>query len=250
MKQYNSDNFSRYKKDVRASQPEGKFWDEYTRDELIIKFMPLVEKISRNFKQGDAASGVLSLSDAMQFGHVGLIKAVDKIIWKQIFSSKDPERTLKSYIAKRVRGAIRRAIDANRTGMRIPEHKLNEIRKNFDDEKNSQLYYNSIFESIDINNEEENSFINQIEDVSEDSMKVENLSKEVLNIMKKCLSEKEYHVIRLSYGLGCDKQSAKKIAEYLDIEGVSSYVRVSQLKKQAIDKLKSNMNYSQVADYL
>ena len=48
--------------------------------------------------------------------------------------------------------------------MRIPEHKLNEIRKNFDDEKNSQLYYNSIFESIDINNEEENSFINQIED--------------------------------------------------------------------------------------
>jgi len=250
MKQYNSDNFSRYKKDVRASQPEGKFWDEYTRDELIIKFMPLVEKISRNFKQGDAASGVLSLSDSMQFGHVGLIKAVDKIIWNQIFSSKDPERTLKSYIAKRVRGAIRRAIDANRTGMRIPEHKLNEIRKNFDDEKNSQLYYNSIFESIDINNEEENSFINQVEDVSEDSMKVENLSKEILNVMKKCLSEKEYHVIRLSYGLGCDKQSAKEIAVYLDIEGVSSYVRVSQLKKQAIDKLKSNMNYSQVADYL
>jgi RNA polymerase sigma factor (sigma-70 family) len=250
MKQYNSDNFSRYKKDVRASQPEGKFWDEYTRDELVIKFMPLVEKISRNFKQGDAASGVLSSSDAMQFGFIGLIKAVDKIIWKQIFSSKDPERTLKSYIAKRVRGAIRRAIDGNRTGMRIPEHKLNEIRKNFDDEKNAQLYYNSIFESIDINSEEENSFINQIEDVSEDSMKVENLSKEILNVMKKCLSDKEYHVIRLSYGLGCDKQSAKEIAQYLNIEGVSSYVRVSQLKKQAIDKLKSNMNYSQVADYL
>ena len=141
MKQYNSDNFNRYKKDVKASQPEGKFWDEYTRDELIVKFMPLVENIARKFKDSDAANGVVSLSDRIQFGHIGLIKAVDKIVWKQILTSKDPERTLKSYIAKRVRGAIRRAIDGNRTGMRIPEHKLNEIRKNFDDEKNSQLYY-------------------------------------------------------------------------------------------------------------
>ena len=48
MKQYNQENFTRYKKDVKASQPEGKFWDEYTRDELIIKFMPLVENIARN----------------------------------------------------------------------------------------------------------------------------------------------------------------------------------------------------------
>jgi hypothetical protein len=26
MKQYNSENFNRYKKDVKSSQPEGKFW--------------------------------------------------------------------------------------------------------------------------------------------------------------------------------------------------------------------------------
>ena len=66
----------------------------------------------------------------------------------------------------------------------------------------------------------------------------------------KHLTDKEYHVIRLSYGLGCDKQSAKQIAHYLKMSGVSSYVRVSQLKKQAIEKLKSVMNLSQVADYL
>ena len=68
--------------------------------------------------------------------------------------------------------------------------------------------------------------------------------------MLKYLTDKEYHVIRLSYGLGCDKQSAKQIAHYLNMSGVSSYVRVSQLKKQAIEKLKSVMNLSQVADYL
>ena len=63
MKKYNQNNFSRYKQDVKASQPEGKFWDEYTRDELIIKFMPLVENIARKFKDSDAANGVVSLID-------------------------------------------------------------------------------------------------------------------------------------------------------------------------------------------
>ena len=249
MKQYNSDNFNRYKKDVKASQPEGKFWDEYTRDELIVKFMPLVENIARKFKDSDAANGVVSLSDRIQFGHIGLIKAVDKIIWKQIFESKDPERTLKSYLAKRIRGAIRRSVDGNRAGMRLPEHKLNEIRKNFN-EDNSLLFFNSMFESIDQQLDDENSYLYQIEDKSEDPYLHSKLHNMLRNIMLKVLTDKEYHVIRLSYGINCDKQSAKQIAHYLDMDGVSSYVRVSQLKKQAINKLKNSLTYSQVADYL
>ena len=64
------------------------------------------------------------------------------------------------------------------------------------------------------------------------------------------LTDREYQVLRLSYGLDCDKHSATQIAEYLGMEGSSSYVRVSQLKKQAIDKLKRVVNYSQVVDYL
>ncbi len=250
MKQYNSSNFNRYKQDVKASQPEGKFWDEYTRDELIIKFMPLVENIARKFKDSDAANGVVSLSDRIQFGNIGLIKAVDKIDWKTIELSNDPERTIKSYFAKRVRGAIRRATDSNRSGMRLPEHKLNEIRNNFEDENNSQLFFNSMFESIDHQLDDENSYLYQIEDKSEDPMHIEKLHNKIRNIMLKVLTEKEYHVIKLSYGLNCDKLSAQQIADKLNMKGSSSYVRVSQLKKQAINKLKSKMNYSQVADYL
>ena len=250
MKKYNQSNFTRYKQDVKASQPEGKFWDEYTRDELIIKFMPLVENIARKFKDSDAANGVISLSDRIQFGNIGLVKAVDKIQWKQIFDSKDPERTLKSYFSKRIRGAIRRATDANRSGMRIPEHKLNEIRNDFSNTKNSELFFNSIFQSIDAKVNEEENILMQIPDASDDPMKKENLSIKLRNIMMKHLTEKEYHVIRLSYGINCDKQSAKEIAQYLNMNGVSSYVRVSQLKKQALDKLKQVLNYSQVIDYL
>lgn len=250
MKKYNQNNFSRYKQDVKASQPKQKDWQDYTRDELIIKFLPLVENIARKFKDSDAANGVVSLSDRIQFGHIGLIKAIDKIVWKQILTSKDPERTIKSYLAKRIRGAIRRATDANRSGMRIPEHKLNEIRSDFENYKNSELYFNSIFQSIDATVGDEENMLMQIPDESDDPMKKENLSYKLRNIMLKHLTEKEYHVIRLSYGINCDKQSAKEIAHYLDMNGVSSYVRVSQLKKQAINKLKKVINHSQVIDYL
>ena len=40
MKKYDQENFNRYRADLKASQPDGKLWDEYTRDELITKFMP------------------------------------------------------------------------------------------------------------------------------------------------------------------------------------------------------------------
>ena len=250
MKKYNQNNFTRYKQDVKASQPKQKPWQEYTRDELAIKFLPLVENIARKFKDSDAANGVISLSDRIQFGTIGLVKAVDKIVWSQIITSKDPERTIKSYFSKRIRGAIRRATDANRSGMRIPEHKLNEIRNDFDNFKNSELYFNSIFQSIDATVGDEDNMLMQIPDESDDPMKKENLSYKLRNIMMKHLTEKEYHVIRLSYGINCDKQSAKEIAQYLNMNGVSSYVRVSQLKKQAINKLKQVLNHSQVVDYL
>ena len=40
MKKYNQNNFTRYKQDVKASQPKDKAWQDYTRDELITKFLP------------------------------------------------------------------------------------------------------------------------------------------------------------------------------------------------------------------
>ena len=137
----------------------------------------------------------------------------------------------------------------NRGNIRIPEHKLNEIRKNFGkDKKMVEMFFNSIFLSIDANPTNED-MIYQIPDTSEP------YNTDLLNIYLKSLcrshlSEKEYQVLRLSYGLDCDKHSATEIANYLGIEGSSSYVRVSQLKKQAVDKLIENVDHSQVIDFL
>ncbi len=145
MKKYNIQNYIRYKEDVKTSiaNLEGLMWDEYSKDELIVKFLPLVENLARKFSTSDQASGVLSINDLIQCGSEGLIKAVNKIDWEVLNTSDDIEKTLKSFLSKRIKGAIRRRIDINRGDIRIPEHKLNEIRKNPDDKAAVALFFNS-----------------------------------------------------------------------------------------------------------
>jgi len=254
MKKYNVQNYIRYKEDVKHSQPQGKMWDEYTRDELIIKFLPLVENIGRKFSTSQEASGVMSIMDIMQAGSIGLILAVDKLDFDDLLKSDDVERTLKSFLAKRIKGTIRRAIDHNRGDIRIPEHKLNEIRKdNGKDRKLVEMFFNSIFLSIDAvkrhDTDKDGSWVNNIPDKSE-PYNTNILNAYLKSLLKKHLNDMEYQVLRLSYGLDCDKKSAKEIARKLNIKGVSAYVRVSELKKQAVEKLINNVDHSQVLDYL
>ena len=253
MKKYNIRNYVRYKDDVKISINliEFKAFQDYTRDELIVTFLPLVENIARKFSTSDQASGVMDITDLIQDGSLGLIKAVDKIIWDTVTGSNDPEKTLKSFLSKRIKGAIRRAIDINRGDIRIPEHKLTEIRKdNGKDKVMVAMFFNSIFLSIDEQvNEDDDNIMHQIPDQTE-PYNITLLNLYLTSLLKKHLDEKEFEVLRLSYGLNCDKHSANKIAEILNIEGSSAYVRISEIKKQAVQKLIENVDSSQVIDYL
>ena len=92
----------------------------------------------------------MSIMDIMQEGSSNLTKAVDKIDWEKLVDSEDVEKSLKSFLSKRIRGGIRRAIDKNRGTMRIPEHKLNEMRRSGGkDKKMVEMFFNSIFLSVD-----------------------------------------------------------------------------------------------------
>ena len=252
MKKYNIQNYIRYKEDVKKSiqRKSGRDYKDLTRDELIIRFLPLVENLGRKFSTAQQASGVLSINDIIQIGSEGLTRAVDKLDWSMLEDSNDIEKTLKSFFSKRIKGLIRRRIDMARGDMRIPEHKLNEIRSNPKDEKMVALFFNSIFTSYDnIDDDDENNFALQHVDNSE-PYNVPLLNSYLKGLMQKHLIGNEYEVLRLSYGLDCDKHSAKEIASALDIKGVSSYVRVSELKRQAVQKLIDNVDHSQVIDYL
>ena len=250
MKKYNVQNYIRYKEDVKASMPDEEFdYIELPRDKLIVKFLPLVENLARKFSTTQQASGVLSINDLLQIGAEGLTRAVDKLDWNMLGESEDIEKTLKSFFSKRVKGAMRRRIDMARGDIRIPEHKLTEIRKNPKDKVMVAMFFNSIFLSIDaqVTNDDDENMMYQIPDKSE-PYNIQLLNVYLKGLMEKFLDHSEYEVLRLSYGLDCNKHSAVEIAKHLDIKGVSSYVRVSELKKQAVQKLIDNVDHSQVLD--
>lgn len=247
MKNYNLDNYLRFKRDLEEVMPEDKPWMEYSRDELITKLMPFAIDIARSFSTSDQASGVMSINDIMQEAFLSLTLAVDRIDWTMMNHDDDFERQIKGFVSKRIKGGVRRAIDINRGDIRIPEHKLNEIRKNDGkDRELVQMFFNSVFLSID-ENEEENRF--EVEDKSKD-YNINILNKYILSLMRQYLNDREYDVVRMSFGLDCDKLPAKKIAKLLDIQGVADFVRVSQIKREAIDKLIDNVDPDQVLDFM
>ena len=251
MKKYNVKNYVRYKEDIKRvikSIPNKRFID-YTSAELKIIFLPLVENIGRKFATSQEASGVMSINDIIQEGSLQLCKAVDKIDRLRLMQSEDIEQTLKSFLAKRIRGGIRRAIDINRGTMRIPEHKLNEMRKDGGkDKKMVAMFFNSIFLSIDANPNDDN-MVYQIPDKS-DPYNETLLNSYIMSLLTKYLEWNEMLVLSKSYGLDGPKWSANEIATALELKGVSAYVRVSELKKQAVQKLIDNVDHSQVLDYL
>ena len=178
MKKYNVVNYVRWKNDVVESiraipqelreQAENNIFTNLSREQTITMFLPLVENISRKFSTTQQASGVMTIMDLIQEGSSGLTKAVDRLDLNLLEESPDQEKTIKSFLSKRIRGQIRRAIDINRGDMRIPEHKLNEIRRNFGkDKKMVAMFFNSIFLSIDDKPADNEDMVYQIPDKSE-----------------------------------------------------------------------------------
>jgi RNA polymerase sigma factor (sigma-70 family) len=216
-----------------------------------------VENLARKFPTSQQATGVMDITDLIQEGSIGLVAAVDNIDWDIIKASDDQEKVIKVFLAKRIKGAIRRAIDINRGSIKIPEHKLNEIRNNPDNNELVEMFFNSIFESIDINSnsssDEYSIDVDVYRDQYEDKSKEYNidiLNAYLLGLMKTNLNDKQYEVIRLFYGLDCDKMSAEDIAKELNMQMSTATTRVSQIKKEAIDTLISKVTKEQVLDYL
>ncbi len=254
MKKYNIANYIRYKEDIKISMPIDKNYQDYTRNEMIVKFLPLVEAMARKFSTSQQASGILTIMDLLQQGSEGLTKAVDRLEWENFKDEegnfkpqKEIEKTLKSFFSKRIKGSIRRQIDKLRGNIRIPEHKLNQMRSS-KDKKMVEMFFNSIFLSIDVKVNDESLF-DQIPDKSE-PYNIQLMNVYLKGLMSKHLKNNEYEVLRLSYGLDCEPHSAKEIAAKLNLSGTGSYVRVSELKKQAVQTLIDNVDHSQVLDYL
>ena len=254
MKKYNIPIYLKYKEEVEdaieeVNKPIDGDYTKLTNEELIINFLPLVENIARKQSTTNQASGILSILDLIQDGNYALIAAVNKLDRELLLKSEDQEKTLKSFLSKRIKGAIRRAVDMNRGEIRIPEHKLNEIRKNPKDEKLVAMFFNSVFSSIDSSPNDDENLAYQVVDKSE-PYNIALLNTYLLGLMRTHLDERQYDVLRLSYGLDCDKHSANDIATQVGISVSTAHVRISQIKRDAIQTLIDNVDSSQVLDYL
>jgi RNA polymerase sigma factor (sigma-70 family) len=256
MKKYNISNYVRYQKDLKRTLNNlpDVFFDEYTRDQLITKFMPLTENLARKFATSHQAIGVLSINDLIQAGHVGLINAVDKIDWLLLNNSSNIEQTIKSFLSKRIKGTIRRYINHNMGDIKIPEWKINEVRKSSDNPAINNLLSKSksmYLGDFTMNSDDDSGAVIEIEDDSPE-YNVDLMNEYIIALLKKHLTEREQDVIRLSYGLDCNKHDAVEICEILGIEG--SYkkkgVRISEIKRKAIDKLIEKTNDAQLPDLL
>ena len=254
MRKYNIQNYIKYKNDVeaqlnRVNKPVDGDYTKLTDDEIKINFLPLVVTLAHKQSTSDQASGVLSILDLFQEGNVGLCSAVSKIDRDLLIKSDDQEKTIKSFLSKRIKGAIRRAVDINRGDVRIPEHKLNEIRRNPNDEKMVAMFFNSVFSSIDDKPNDDDNMAYQVIDKSE-PYNIALLNTYLLSLMRTHLTPTQYDVLRMSYGLDCDKHSANDIATKLGINVATAHVRISQIKRDAIHILIQNVDSLQVLDYL
>ena len=66
-------------------------YHELSRDQLVTKFLPLVESLARKFSTAQQASGVMSIMDFIQEGNLGLCAGVDRITWDTILEAENKE---------------------------------------------------------------------------------------------------------------------------------------------------------------
>lgn len=250
MKKYNIQNYVRYKNDLSSVLKAEKY--KNFREKIIVENMYLVEEVTRRFSTDAKYIGILNLEDLLQEGHNGLIQAVDKIDWHIIDASTEPDKTLNSFLSKRIKGTIRRAINNSRTNMRVPESEMNRLKKKSketnDDEELINQFLKAIFLQLDNENEYGESYINNIVDPDTVSEPVNN--EELNKMIFKHLNEKEQVVIKRSYGIMIDKMKAKEIALEIGLKGENSQVRISEIKRDAIRKLYNNLDKNNFIKFL
>ncbi len=256
MKNYNYENYLRYEEDMKTILSDPKYNTEdyasLTRNQLIEKFLPLVINLARKFPTSGEAIGVLNIQDLIQFGSIGLINAIDRIEQDKLEESEHPSKTIKSFLSKRIIGSIRRGIDTNRGSMRLPEYVTQKIRRDKgEDEVLIATFFNSIFRSTDATPISDDMPQLQIAAPS-DEWNPELLNSFLRSLLKRHLNIKEYLTLSMSFGLEKDgkKYSAKEIAKELGLPGEKAYVRVSQLKKQGINRLINEVDYETIIPFL
>ncbi len=224
---------------------------EKEREELILKYLPLVKSIAFTIKRHIPST--IDVRDLIGHGIIGLIKALERL---------DTQKNPESYLKIRIRGAIYdylRSLDFGSRRIREKERKIREALKELTEKLGreptdeeiaehlgenidtlqhdlSRISFSYILNLEDIFTEERRSYEEVIGsnkvDVEDDIIK-----KDLIEKLKKAvekLDEREKLVIQLIF---YEELPLKEIAQILNC----SISRVSQIKGEAIEKLRKFM---------
>ena len=168
------------------------------------RIMPYVISIASTFPKESLATGILDLNDLIQAGHLGLLQGWDKVDWKMIKESPNPDAQLWSFLKKRIRWAIRREIDKNCSIVSTPinkmEDKRNDLKLNYEDRVFVTIFP-KLWELMVIEEKDVSPWISlQLEELIEDELvKVE---KNVDN----------RNILLAFYGVGVEKKNQQELA--------------------------------------
>jgi RNA polymerase sporulation-specific sigma factor len=183
------------------------------KDKLVEHNLRLVVYIARRFMN----TGV-DMDDLISVGTIGLIKAVN---------TYNPEKGtgLATYTAKCIENEILMLLRANKKY------------------QNSVSLYDSVGSDKDGNELTLLDLIPSDKDELFEKVERKTENKKLNEIIKKCLSKREYMVIKLRYGLeGAIPLPQREVARFLKIS--RSYI--SRIEKKAIEKIRQEINESGV----
>ena len=212
----------------------------------------------------------LSLSDLINEGNVGLIKAAEKF---------DETRGFKfiSYAVWWIRQSILQAISENSRIVRMPlnqvgfQSKLNKARVEFEQVNQREPSPEELAELVDADvekvamamgntgkkisvdtpyqNDETTTMADNMtyenDKPTDDRMEHESLARD-LNVALQCLTQKEQRVLTMLFGIGEREKTAEEVAQILGL----SRERVRQIKEQAIAHINEKVNVKVLKKYL
>lgn len=223
--------------------------DSPEKQEFIKANLRLVVFIASKYKNSK-----IPISDLIQEGNVGLLKAVEKF---------DPEKgKFSTYAVWWIRHYINRAIVDSGRIIRLPVHigdkikLINKTKKYLKYKLDREPTIDEIAESLNMNTEKIKKILNSIPrtisletpilsegndrlgDFIEDSRAVpaddfidnESVVK-IIRILFQCLTSKEQKVIRMRYGLGCDREyTLEEVGKVIEV--LPERIRQIQIKAE------------------
>lgn len=238
---------------------------ERAKDRLVAANLRFVVSVAKQYQHKG-----LSLTDLIDEGNIGLVKAAEKF---------DETRGFKfiSYAVWWIRQSILQAISEQSRIVRMPlnqvgfQSKLGKAIVNFEQTNERRPSAQELADILDTDevkvkdalgangkkvsvdapfqDDESNSLIDIMTDedapATDDNMEKESLSED-LEAALSTLTEREQTVLKMLFGIGCNEMTAEEVAGKLNL----TRERVRQIKERALRRLREDANIGILIKYL